>query len=178
MCFVAPALTATAISSERERGTYDILRVSLITPWQIVRGKLTAPLGYTFLLIFSTLPLLSLPLILGGIEIAEGPVACTGASPGALPRPLELRDVFRIGRVVVLACFEQTDFGARFGKFVSSHAAACAGAYNDDVVGFGCFFDLEISHDKKTCVYTEKNYAGTKQGFLSNFYAIGFEKLL
>ncbi|MCW1968417.1 MAG: ABC transporter permease [Anaerolineae bacterium] len=75
VCFVAPALTATAISSERERGTYDILRASLITPWQIVRGKLTAPLGYTFLLILSTLPLLSLPLILGGIEIAEAVIS-------------------------------------------------------------------------------------------------------
>jgi ABC-type transport system involved in multi-copper enzyme maturation permease subunit len=71
VCFVAPALTATAISNERERGSYDVLCASLITPWQIVRGKLGAALGYTFLLIISTLPLLSLPLMLGGIEPFE-----------------------------------------------------------------------------------------------------------
>jgi hypothetical protein len=29
---------------------------------------------------------------------------------------------------------------------VGSHAAACAGADDDDVVGFGRFFDLKISH--------------------------------
>jgi ABC-type transport system involved in multi-copper enzyme maturation permease subunit len=69
--FIAPAFTTGAISGERERETFDLLRSTILTPRQIVFAKLISALGYTLLLIFATLPLFSLAFLLGGIEPME-----------------------------------------------------------------------------------------------------------
>ncbi|MCS6847252.1 MAG: hypothetical protein RMN52_06000 [Anaerolineae bacterium] len=69
--FVAPAFTAGAISLERENKTFDVLRVTLLTPAQIVWAKLISALGFTLLLLFATLPLFSLAFLLGGVEPRE-----------------------------------------------------------------------------------------------------------
>ena len=69
--FVTPWFTAGAISSERETDTYDLLRLTLLTPRQIVTSKLVSAFGYTALLVFATLPLLSLALLLGGVELGQ-----------------------------------------------------------------------------------------------------------
>jgi ABC-type transport system involved in multi-copper enzyme maturation permease subunit len=69
--FVAPSFTATAISGERENQTYDLLRMTLVSPRQIILSKLFSAFGYTGLLVFATLPLLSLALLLGGVEIIQ-----------------------------------------------------------------------------------------------------------
>jgi ABC-type transport system involved in multi-copper enzyme maturation permease subunit len=69
--FVAPAFTVGAISNERERGTFELLRTTLVSPRQIVLAKLAAALGFTLVLIFATLPLFSLAFLLGGVEPVE-----------------------------------------------------------------------------------------------------------
>jgi len=69
--FIAPAFAAGAISLERENRTFDVLRMTPLTPAQIVRAKLISALGFTLLLIFATLPLFSLAFLLGGIEPFE-----------------------------------------------------------------------------------------------------------
>ncbi len=69
--FLTPAFTAGALNGERERGVYDLLRMTAISPAQIVISKLAASVGYTFLLVFATLPLLSLALLLGGVEVLQ-----------------------------------------------------------------------------------------------------------
>lgn len=69
--FVAPAFTVSAISSERERRTFDVLRSTLVSPAQIAWAKLMSALGFTLLLIFATLPLFSLAFLLGGVEPLE-----------------------------------------------------------------------------------------------------------
>lgn len=71
VCFVAPAFTAGAVSAEREKGTLDLLKVSLLTPAQIATGKLASALGYILILILATLPLFSLAFLLGGVEPAQ-----------------------------------------------------------------------------------------------------------
>jgi ABC-type transport system involved in multi-copper enzyme maturation permease subunit len=43
--WIVPALTATAISRERELGTLDALRATLLSEWAIVWGKLSACLA-------------------------------------------------------------------------------------------------------------------------------------
>ena len=68
VCFIAPALTVSAISSERERMTYDSLRVTPLGARQIALGKLLAALGYVSLAVLATLPLFSVAFLLGGIE--------------------------------------------------------------------------------------------------------------
>lgn len=70
-CFVAPALTAGSISSEREAQTFDILRITLLSSRSLVLGKLGSTFLFILLLLFSTAPLLSLSFIFGGVTLAE-----------------------------------------------------------------------------------------------------------
>jgi ABC-type transport system involved in multi-copper enzyme maturation permease subunit len=69
--FIGPALTAGAISSERERQTLDLLRVSLLSPSALVFGKLGASVIYLLLLILTAIPIQSLAFFLGGVGLAE-----------------------------------------------------------------------------------------------------------
>jgi len=69
--FIGPALTSGAISSERERGTFDLLRASLLSSRELVLGKLGAAVAYLLLLILAALPLQSLAFFLGGVGMAE-----------------------------------------------------------------------------------------------------------
>jgi ABC-2 type transport system permease protein len=69
--FVAPALTAGAISAEREHQTYDLLRTTLLSALSLVTGKLTSALSFLILLLFVGFPLLSLAYLLGGVSIEE-----------------------------------------------------------------------------------------------------------
>jgi len=69
--FIGPALTAGAISSERERQTFDLLRTTLISAPALVFGKLGSALAYLLLLIVAALPIQSLAFLLGGVGLAE-----------------------------------------------------------------------------------------------------------
>lgn len=65
--FLTPALTAGAISSEREQLTYDLLIATPLRPGRILSGKLVAALWYVLLLIFAGIPLGSVVLLYGGV---------------------------------------------------------------------------------------------------------------
>lgn len=69
--FTAPALTAGMISSERERKTYDLLRVSLLPASDLVSGKFVSGLVFVFLLVFTSLPLMGPAFMIGGISLQE-----------------------------------------------------------------------------------------------------------
>lgn len=69
--FIGPGLTSGAITSEREHRTLDLLKTTLLTPRELVLGKLSASVIYLFLLIFTVLPIQSLAFILGGVGLAE-----------------------------------------------------------------------------------------------------------
>lgn len=71
VAFITPAFTAGAISSERERRTYELLRSTLLPARKIVFGKLTAALTYMGLLVLAALPLQALAFMLGGVVLAE-----------------------------------------------------------------------------------------------------------
>lgn len=64
---LAPAYTAGAISSEREKQTYDLLAVTPISSVAIVLGKLFSGLSYLALIVFASLPIASLAFVFGGI---------------------------------------------------------------------------------------------------------------
>ena len=68
---VCPAFSVGAISSERERLTFDQLRVTLLRPHQILVGKAAPPLIYILILLFASLPIAILIVPLGGISPAE-----------------------------------------------------------------------------------------------------------
>jgi len=69
--FIGPGLTSGAISSERERQTFDLLRTTLLSASSLVMGKLGAAFTYLFLLILTALPIESLAFLLGGVGIGE-----------------------------------------------------------------------------------------------------------
>ncbi len=68
---VGPGLTAGAISSERERQTLDILRTTLLPARSLVLGKLIAAVAFMLLMMVAALPVESLALFLGGVEMGE-----------------------------------------------------------------------------------------------------------
>lgn len=75
VCFIAPAFTVGAVSGERERQTYDLLRTTLLSERALVLGKLVSALTYIFLLLLAALPLQSLAFLLGGVAPEEVLVA-------------------------------------------------------------------------------------------------------
>lgn len=75
VAFITPALTAGTISGEREALTYEMLLATPLRPSSILTGKMTAALSYVFLLIFATIPMLSLVFIFGGVTPRDMAVA-------------------------------------------------------------------------------------------------------
>jgi ABC-2 type transport system permease protein len=102
IALITPALTAGAISIEREQRTYEMLRGTVLRPGSIVWGKLASSVSFVALLLTSSLPLLSLCFLLGGVSPGEvflrifccwGMRFCLGpsASAGRLTRPTQRR---------------------------------------------------------------------------------------
>lgn len=68
---VIPSSTSGSISGERERKTLDMLLSSKMNPYSIVIGKLMASLNMVMLLAISSLPVLSIVFLFGGITVAD-----------------------------------------------------------------------------------------------------------
>ncbi|HZQ49224.1 MAG TPA: ABC transporter permease [Candidatus Dormibacteraeota bacterium] len=71
LAFITPALTAGAISGERERQTIDLLFVTPIAPFSIIWGKLLASMSFIVLLLVISVPIFSLVFLFGGIELDQ-----------------------------------------------------------------------------------------------------------
>lgn len=69
--FIAPAFTASAISGERERQTYDLLKTTLLPASSLVIGKLVSALSYVLLLLLAAIPLQSIAFLFGGVAETE-----------------------------------------------------------------------------------------------------------
>ncbi len=71
LAFIIPAVTANTISGERERQTLDILLTSKMTTLRIVVGKLMSSMSMVFLLLVSSIPVISLVFMFGGIALLD-----------------------------------------------------------------------------------------------------------
>lgn len=69
--FIVPALTAGAVTGERERGTYDLLQTTLLSAPAFLVGKMESALGYILLLLLSGVPLQSIAFLFGGVSEVE-----------------------------------------------------------------------------------------------------------
>ena len=67
---LAPIFSSNAIVGERERKTFDLLRTTLLTPWQITWPKWWITYRYTLLLCYAFF--LPAPLILFAISLSGG----------------------------------------------------------------------------------------------------------
>lgn len=87
---LAPALTATTIAGERERGLLEAMQLSRLSPGRIVFGKLLSALGFIALMMPVALPVFAICFFTGGVSPAEFATtvalqfvtAITGASIG------------------------------------------------------------------------------------------------
>ncbi len=68
---VSPAYTASAIVSEKERQTYDLLVITALSARKIVLGKLNAILVFLGLLILATLPFQTMAFVFGGVAFTD-----------------------------------------------------------------------------------------------------------
>jgi hypothetical protein len=68
---VVPALTCGTISVEREKDMLDLLLLTRETPARICIGKLFGGVGLAFLLLLSSLPVLGICFVLGGVSPGE-----------------------------------------------------------------------------------------------------------
>jgi ABC-2 type transport system permease protein len=71
ICSIVPAVTAGAISGEKEGQTYEMLLTTPLHPASILWGKLIAALSYVFILIFAAVPLSSLVFTFGGVALRD-----------------------------------------------------------------------------------------------------------
>jgi ABC-type transport system involved in multi-copper enzyme maturation permease subunit len=71
VALVAPTFAAGSITGEKERKTYEMLLASPLEPPRILVGKLLSSLTYLVILILSSLPLMILCFLLGGILMSE-----------------------------------------------------------------------------------------------------------
>lgn len=68
---VAPAFTASAIVSEKERQTFDLLVITALPARDIVLGKLSAVLVFIGLLLLATLPFQGMAYFFGGVAFSD-----------------------------------------------------------------------------------------------------------
>ncbi|HUO45313.1 MAG TPA: ABC transporter permease subunit [Acidimicrobiia bacterium] len=66
-----PGMAAVGIVGERERQTMRLLQTTSLSPFDIVAGKVGAALGYTGWLLLALLPVVTAPLILGGVGLGD-----------------------------------------------------------------------------------------------------------
>lgn len=81
--FFVPAYAATAIVAERERATFDFLKLTLIRPSGVLAAKLLNALGLFLLLLVGLAPVLSVTFFLVGVdpfEIAQALTIIVGTS--------------------------------------------------------------------------------------------------
>lgn len=67
--YLAPATTVNAISGEHERRTFDMLLKTPLSASQVLLGKLLAALAFVLLLLVAALPLFSVVVLFGGVEM-------------------------------------------------------------------------------------------------------------
>lgn len=67
LAFITPALTAGAVSGERERRTLDLLLVTRASALGLVTGKLLGALFYILFLLVASLPAFALVYLFGGV---------------------------------------------------------------------------------------------------------------
>ena len=71
VALMAPTFAAGSITGEKERKTYELLLASPLRPGTILIGKLLSSLSYLVILIVSSLPLMILCYLLGGLLLSE-----------------------------------------------------------------------------------------------------------
>lgn len=65
---VVPIRTASSISGERERQTFDIMMTTSMTPFSIVMGKVMTAIVQSMFYVVASMPIMALSFIIGGVS--------------------------------------------------------------------------------------------------------------
>ena len=68
---ILPAYAAGAITMEREKRTLEMLRATLLSPWDVVTGKLLVVVAFGGILLLTSLPVAAWCMLLGGVSPEE-----------------------------------------------------------------------------------------------------------
>jgi len=66
--FVIPIRTASSISGEKERQTFDIMMTTSMTPFAIIMGKVMTAIVQSMFFVVASMPIMALPFIIGGMS--------------------------------------------------------------------------------------------------------------
>jgi len=69
VAFIAPALTTSAITMEREQRTYDLLMITPLSRFAIVWGKFASALAFVVVMILCGMPLVAVLFLMGGVDV-------------------------------------------------------------------------------------------------------------
>ncbi len=106
---IAPSLTANAITSEKEQGNLDMLRMTKLSSLRIVSGKLQSSMFYILLLIISCAPMFAMLLYLESIDMTK---------------------LYALSAILISTSLIGILSGILFSSFMPSTAAAATGAYS------------------------------------------------
>ncbi|MBE5947444.1 MAG: hypothetical protein E7261_00295 [Lachnospiraceae bacterium] len=89
IAIIVPAITAGAVAGERERQTLDVMLASRISPLAVIWGKMLSCMQIIVVVCISSLPVLSIVFVYGGIRITNllvllFVIICTGFYFGSI----------------------------------------------------------------------------------------------
>ncbi|MDE6518014.1 MAG: hypothetical protein K2L18_09235, partial [Acetatifactor sp.] len=67
---VVPVKTASSISGERERQTFDIMMTTSMTPFSVIVGKVMTAIVQSMFYVVASMPVMALSFIIGGMSWA------------------------------------------------------------------------------------------------------------
>ncbi len=65
---IVPVITASAISGEKERQTFDIMLTTCMSPFSIVLGKVVSAVIHILFFVVAGLPIMALSFVVGGMD--------------------------------------------------------------------------------------------------------------
>lgn len=68
LAVVVPIITASSISGEKERQTFDIMMTTSMTPFSIIAGKVTTAMVQGLLFVVGAMPVMALAFVIGGMS--------------------------------------------------------------------------------------------------------------
>ncbi len=68
LALIVPVRTASAISGEKERQTFDIMMTTSMTPFSIIMGKVMTAIVQSMFFVAASLPVMALSFVIGGMS--------------------------------------------------------------------------------------------------------------
>lgn len=65
---IVPVRTASAISGEKERQTFDIMMTTGMTPFSVIMGKVMTAILQSMLFVIASMPVMALSFVIGGMS--------------------------------------------------------------------------------------------------------------